>query len=369
MQVIPWCLQMTMHNINALSLGLINPPPSRLVPLPCTKQPGGLLNVFTPPKAQSPLHKDVDIEAPLSTSEKKTTTTSSLAAPSNKVNGDAEGRGRGTNPPRTIAELQKQKLQKDGFGCTWSGSELVNAAADLDRVTVTPAWTLQNALGAIASNPAAAAATTAAAAPASPSTSAAAAVAAHYSPSARIVYQLATSQGTDLVICGCTGSYNISREDEHRGVDGGDRRRAGTDSTSAPISMGNAREGAGENDQSHQHTTTQSQHRGSNRVSMSLGPLNISRHSLSFQTWHAGRISTGSRHGRNNANGTPARGARMRSLSRSNGSMPAAWYVAGDEGGPLGPHNELEPWVGDVIALLAHSQRAPAMLAVRASAF
>lgn len=344
-----------------------------------------MLNAFTSPSVSSPVHKvgrksaavtdvDIDIEAPFPNPTADATARAGRvqSQPSSSHDSKTRSSASAGSGPRTLMELQQKKLQQDGIGCTWSGEELIDAAAGLDRVTVTPAWTLQNALGAIGG--ASAVAPAAAATQSSPSVG----VPTQASPSARIVYELATSQGTDLVISGCTGSYNLVSANSPSGVavgavgedgvgnggdggEGGVRRRTGTDSTSVPTSGGDA--GPEENKTDSHKPSSVHSHR--ENVRRSIGPLNLSRHSLSFQTWHPGRTLTGSRHSRNANRGTPARGARVRSLSRSNSSLSV--HPAGGEGGALGPHNELEPWVGDVIAMLAYSERAPAMLAVRAS--
>lgn len=190
-------------------------------------------------------------------------------------------------------------------------------ADSIERVTVTPAWSIQAEVGAAAE------------VPSSPAV-------APVSPSARVVQQFVATQSVGLVICGCAGSGHLPpgltprQGSEHGG--GGPAAAA-----AAPMS-------GGVSGQQRPRTA-------------SLGPLNVSRRGLTWQTWHAGK--TNSRHG-------PGARKRMRSFTRSMSNVPPVEHDAAADAA-LGPHGALDPLVGDVVSVLMRSDRSPAVFAVRAS--
>lgn len=231
-----------------------------------------------------------------------------------------------TSPPSRITgsgstvRQEQQQARRSASGGSWSGRDLMKVADTLDHVTVTPAWSLHAALGALA--------------PSSPSTP-------NTSPSARIVYQIATTQSTSLLICGCAGSRHLPLAPG-----------AASAAPMSPNDVGSGNVGSGTSAPISGAGPAQAR-----ETIASLGPLNISRHGLSWQTWHPGRHSH---------HGPGARG-RTRSLSRSHPHASSGFGGEGD--GMFGTHHHemLEYLLGDVVGALAGADKAPAVLAVRAS--
>lgn len=188
----------------------------------------------------------------------------------------------------------------------------------LERVGVTPAWSLAAELKTDVSS--------------SPSAS-------QFSESARLVQQLISKQPVGLVISGCTGSGHLppSRALDPAPWHDDIEAVAAPKSGIAPVDQPDA------------------QHEHKQPKTTSLGPLNISRRGLSYQTWHPGKSS--SRHGAKK---------RIRSLSRSLSNAASGEHDVPWEG-MTGQDGDLGPLVGDVVTVLMKSERCPAVLAVRAS--
>lgn len=195
----------------------------------------------------------------------------------------------------------------------WTGREVMKMADSLERVTVTPAWSLQAELG--SSNP-----------PSPPSLP--------LTESARIVLQFVASQATGLVICGCAGSANLP-SDLEPGIGLG-LNEGGT--MTAPMA------GAIPGQRS--------------RVS-TMASADAGGRPVPSQTWHAGKTS--SRHGFSSHTRR-----RTHALTRSISSIAhierdAQWDAT------FGPQGVLDSLVGDVVSVLMRSERSPAVLAVRAN--
>ena len=201
---------------------------------------------------------------------------------------------------------------------TWSSRDLVKRAEGLPRVRVTPAWSLNAALGTMSSS--------------SPTTKDASTTTA-----SSIVQEVAAARSSGLVICGCAGSGQLPVSDRPEaapaeGVNG--VRAIG----GAPLAGANSVHGKWP----------------------SLGPLSRSRHNptLSTRSWHGkarplgGRSLHSSRHG--------AGGAKVSGV-RGNGRGGLASAVDNVI------HSALVDIVGDVAGGLARAEREPAVLAVRAS--
>lgn len=223
---------------------------------------------------------------------------------------------------------------------SWSGRDLVATAEELDRVKVTPAWSLNAALGAMAISSSASvsdgmrAATT--------STSAA----------ATIVRQVVAAQSTGLVLCGCAGSGQPpmmaavargGRGNGGGGVPGAPRARF-----AAPLSGANSVHGKWP-------SLSRSRH-----GPMSLGIMARSWHGKSRHHGGGGRSHMSSRHAAGGG-GHPAaaQGMGVRPSSLRGGLESAIDGVINDA---------LEYLVGDVAGALLACDQAPAVLAVRAGA-
>lgn len=195
----------------------------------------------------------------------------------------------------------------------WTGREVMKMADSLERVTVTPAWSLQAELG--SSNPS------------SPPTL-------PVTESARIVQQFVASQATGLVICGCAGSANLPSDLE---PDIGPEPKGGG-TMLAPMAEAMP---------------------GKRSRTATMASVDAGGRRVPSQTWHAGKTS--SRHG---FSGHTRR--RTHALTRSISSITqierdAQWDTA------FGPPGVLDSLVGDVVSMLIRSERSPAVLAVRAN--
>lgn len=226
---------------------------------------------------------------------------------------------------------------------SWSGRELVGRAEAMDRVKVTPAWSLNAALGAMSMS----------------SSSSPASVRAP-SAAATIVQQVAAAQFTGLVICGCAGSgqpamsaaLSAPGQRANGGVGGGS---AGRGASPAPLSGANSVHGKWP----------------------SLGPLGRSRHgpsslSLMTRSWHGKSWHYGRSHHSREAAAARAAGRAGDGGGGGAGGHPASLRPSSLRGGLASAvdgviQNALEDLVGDVVGGLVRSERAPAVLAVRAS--
>ncbi|CAN0401190.1 unnamed protein product [Laminaria digitata] len=202
---------------------------------------------------------------------------------------------------------------------TWSGRDLIKKAEGLPRVRVTPAWSLNAALGAMSAS--------------SPTTKDASATTA-----SSIVQEVAAARSSGLVICGCAGSGQLPVSDLPSAPAEGANRVGGA-LGNAPLAGASTVHGKWP----------------------SLGPLSRSRHNptLSTRSWHGksrqlGRSMHSSRHG--------AGGARV---SGVHGGVRGGGGLASAVDRVL--HGALLDIVGDVAGGLVRSEREPAVLAVRAS--
>lgn len=222
---------------------------------------------------------------------------------------------------------------------SWSAREVVQRAEGLDRVRVTPAWSLSEALGASLS----------------PSSSALS----ETSAAAAIVRQVASTQVFGLVLCGCAGSGTPAASPGHRQRGDGDGDGAGA---GPGTGTGN---GGGGNDVPLSGT------RSVHGKWPSLGVPSIigSRHgpsslSLMTRSWH-GKSRHHARGGHRAREAAAASTSRFGSGRSADGSHPRQGGLVSAVNMVI--NNALWELVGDVAAGLLRSEPAPAVLAVRAS--
>lgn len=208
---------------------------------------------------------------------------------------------------------------------SWSDRELVATAEELDRVKVTPAWSLNAALSAMTVS-----------SPTDPRDATSAA--------ATIVRQVVAAQSTGLVLCGCAGSGQPPMVATARGASGGDGG-APRARFAAPLS-------------------------GANSVHGKWPSLSRSRHeptslSVMARSWHGKSRHYG---GRSHASSRQVAGGGGHPAVQGMGARPASLRggLASAIDGVVS--DALAYLVGDVAGALVSSDQAPAVLAVRASA-
>lgn len=271
---------------------------------------------------RSPLPENKDIEAGVGV-----VASTAASPPAAAAAGSAPGArppavdlpGRGLDNGSAAAAAGAAALPPRRSSSTWSSRDLVKRAEGLPRVRVTPAWSLNAALGAMSAS--------------SPTTKDSSSTTA-----SGIVQEVAAARSTGLVICGCAGSGQLPLSDmptapaegmDRLGALGGNVPLAGTSSVHGKWP--------------------------------SLGPLSRSKHTstLSTRSWHGksrqlGRSLHSSRHGAGGARVSGVRGG----ARGGSGLASAVDRVI---------HGALLDIVGDIAGGLARSEREPAVLAVRAS--
>lgn len=278
----------------------------------------GATTIANAPSAPRPL--------PLPTPPEQASAAGKAAAvhPSN-VPGDPVLHHRATGSGTSDSIRATESPPRRRSASSWSGRELVATAEELDRVKVTPAWSLNAALSAMTIS-----------SPTDPRDATSAA--------ATIVRQVVAAQSTGLVLCGCAGSGQPPMVATARGANGGDGG-APRARFAAPLS-------------------------GANSVHGKWPSLSRSRHgptSLSVMTrsWHGksrhygGRSHASSRQVAGGGGHPAAQGMGARPASQRGGLASAIDGVVSDA---------LAYLVGDVAGALVRSDQAPAVLAVRASA-
>lgn len=270
--------------------------------------------------------ENVDLEAGAGVAQRESTTSNNVgpaaaapaAADNAPGNGSGNGNGNGGNGVHSSS---------------WSAREVVQRAEGLDRVRVTPAWSLAAALG-----------------EATPSSTSSPAPPSQASVAANIVRQVAGAQAFGLVLCGCTGSGGLATTSPAR-----NERGAGAEPGTAGGSTGEPLTG------------TRSVH--GKWPSMIGG----SRHG---QRPRSLSLMTRSWHGKSRHHARGSHRAREAATAHSDRFVGGG---GGDDGGSRPRQSGLASavnmvinhalWdlVGDVAANLLRSEPAPAVLAVRAS--
>lgn len=266
--------------------------------------------------------ENVDLEAGAEVVRPEPTASNPAAAdvPGNG-NGNGNGAGNGTG-------------NGNGNGVrssSWSAHELVQRAEALDRVRVTPAWSLSAALGAGSSS--------SSSSPSSLSQTSAAAT---------IVRQVASAQAFGLVVCGCAGPGPLATSP------GRQQRGVGVGAATETVN------GSGSNDVPLSGTRSVHGKWPSLGIGSRHGPSSLS---LMTRSWHGksrhhARGSHRAREAAAAANGGGGGRFADGSRPRQSGLASAVNMVI---------NNALWDLVGDVAAGLLRSEPAPAVLAVRAS--